>query len=253
MQTQFRELSDSQWQVVQKIIGPQRASKHSARSMVNALLWLVRTGCQWRNLDSRFPPWSAVYYRFRQWQHTGQWARLLAHLVQGERQRQGRSGPPGWCVLDSQSIKTSARIAQGKGLDPYKRIKGRKRHLLVEETGLPLALRLTAASRGDSKAAEPLLSHWAASHGARPVLLVDAVYPHTFVSWAQQTWHWPVDVMSKPAGKGFVAQPRRWVVERSFGWLSWYRRLSVEYEKTVASAEAMLQLAFISILLNRIT
>lgn len=253
MQTRFRELTDSQWQVVQKIIAPQRASKHSPRSMLNAMLWLVRTGTQWRNLPPHFPPWSSVYYHFRRWQVSGQWQALLTQLVQQERQRLGYPPLPTYVVLDSQSVKTAPMIRQAKGFDGFKRIRGRKRHVLVDEAGLPLGLLVSRANQGDSKAAEPLLSALAATSPHRPLLLVDAVYPHTFVSWAAQRLSWPVEVLFKPQAHHFVVVARRWVVERSFGWLSWYRRLSVDHEKTVASAEAMLRLGFIALLLNRIS
>lgn len=252
MQTRFRELTDSQWQVVQKIIGTQRASKHSSRTMLNAILWLLRTGTQWRNLPDHFPPWPSVYYHFRRWQQTAQWPQLLAHLVGQERQRRGYPTQPTYVILDSQSVKTAPMVRQAKGFDGFKRIRGRKRHVLVDELGLPLGLHISRANQGDSKAAEPLLSRLAAHSSHRPLLLVDAVYPHTFVSWAAQTLSWPVEVLLKPKAHHFVVVTRRWVVERSFGWLSWYRRLSVDHEKTVASAEAMLQVGFIAILLNRI-
>ena len=252
MQTRFHELTDSQWQIVQKIIGPQRVSKHSTRIMLNAMLWLLRTGTQWRNLPPHFPPWSSVYYHFRRWQRSGQWQELLAQLVHQERQRLGYPAMPTYWVLDSQSVKTAPMIKQAKGFDGFKRIKGRKRHVLVDEAGLPVDLLISRANQGDSKAAEPLLSRLAATSPHRPRLLVDAVYPHTFVSWAAQQLGWPVEVLLKPQAHHFVVVARRWVVERSFGWLSWYRRLSVDHEKTVASAEAMLRLGFIAILLNRI-
>lgn len=252
MQTRFHELSDSQWQIVQKIVGPQRASKHSMRTILNAIFWLLRTGSQWRNLPPHFPPWPSVYYHFRRWQLTGQWQELLDQLVQQERQRLGYPSEAAYVVLDSQSVKTAPMVKQAKGFDGFKRIRGRKRHVLVDEAGLPLGLRISRANQGDSKAAEPLLRGLAARTQHRPLLLVDAVYPHTFVSWAAQELSWPVEVLFKPQAHHFVVVARRWVVERSFGWLSWYRRLSVDHEKTVASAEAMLRLGFIAILLNRI-
>jgi putative transposase len=253
MQTRFRELSDSHWQIVQKIIGPQRASKHSPRTMLNAMLFLLRTGTQWRNLPPHFPPWPSVYYHFRRWQQTGQWQALLDQLVHYERQRLGYGPVPDYVVLDSQSVKSAPMLKQTKGFDGFKRIRGRKRHVLVDEAGLPLALHIGPANQGDSKAAQPLLSRLAARTPYRPLLLVDAVYPHTFVSWAAEQLAWPVEVLSKPQAHHFVVVARRWVVERSFGWLCWYRRLSVDHEKTVASAEAMLRMAFIGIILNRMT
>ncbi len=253
MQTRFHELSDSQWQIIQKIIGPQRASKHSPRTMFNAMLWLLRTGTQWRNLPPHFPPWTSVYYHFRRWQRTGQWQRLLTRLVGQERQRLGYPALPAYLVLDSQSVKTAPMIQQAKGFDGFKRIRGRKRHLVVDEAGLPVELLISRANQGDSKAAEPLLIQLASRMEHRPRLLVDAVYPHTFVSWAAQALAWPVEVLNKPKARHFVVVARRWVVERSFGWLTWSRRLSVDHEKTVVSAEAMVRLGFIAILLNRIS
>lgn len=253
MPTLRPELPDSHWQLIEKIIGPQRASKHSPRHMMEALFYVVRTGCQWRSLPSQFPPWPSVYYRFRTWQRQGLWPRLLNDLVEGERQRQGYPPAPAYLLLDSQSVKTASFVAESVGFDAYKRVKGRKRHVLTDELGLPVALRIDSAQRGDSKAAEPLLTDLARQTPLRPPILVDEVYPHTFVSWAADQHHWRVELVGKPPGsKGFVVQARRWRIERTFGWLAFFRRLSKDYEKTLLCSLAMLYLAFIQLLLNRI-
>ena len=252
MPTHVSELPDSRWQLIQKMFTSQRHCPHSARRMLEALLWLVRTGSPWRALPACFPPWPSVYYRFRRWQAQGLWPRLLAHLVELERQRQGAPVQTAYLLLDSQSIKTAPFVKESVGFDAHKRIKGRKRHLLTDDLGLPVALRIDSAQRGDSKAAEPLLTALAHVSPQRPPILVDQVYPHTFVSWAADHHHWPVEVVAKPAGvKHFVVQPRRWRIERSFGWLNFFRRLAKDYEKTVICSQAMLQLAFIQLLLNR--
>ena len=255
MEAQFGELTDSQWEIIEKILDDQRARQHSLRMVLNAILWVNRTGLQWRELSKSIYPccWQSVYYYFRKWKLSGVWEQLLDALTVLERKRQEREQTPSLLAVDSQSVKKVAFISQQTGIDGGKWVNGRKRHIAVDTLGLPWAMLVTAAHVSDTIAGchlvdrlqgkVPQLEKIAAVHG----------YRNTFVEHVQLHFGWEVEIRQKPeSAKGFVPEKNRWPVERSFGWLNFRRRLAKEYEKTVESAEAMLQIAFISFLLNRL-
>lgn len=254
MQAQFEELTDSQWEIIEKILDDQRERQHSLRTMMNAILWVNRTGLQWRELaKTLYPCWQSVYYYFRKWRLAGVWEQLNDTLVIKERRRQGREETPSMVVVDSQSIKTVAFVSEETGIDGGKKINGRKRHIAVDTLGLPWAVHVTAANVSDTAAGCELVDRL---HGKVPRLekiAADNAYRTTFTDHVEGKYEWEVEIKQKPeSAKGFVPEKNRWPVERSFGWLNFRRRLAKEYEKTVESAEAMLHIAFISFLLNRI-
>ena len=138
--TQFTELTDSQWEVIKEIVDNGRKRKYCLRIMINAILKVVRTGTQWRNIDGHYPPWESVYYYFRKFQRTGIWDKILRKLVELERLRQNREGTPSHVAVDSQSVKIGSLISIETGLDGGKNVNGRKRHIAVDSLGLPMAL-----------------------------------------------------------------------------------------------------------------
>lgn len=252
MQTGFTELTDSQWQFMEKIIGDKRKRFRPLREIVNAILFINRTGCQWRCLDSRYPPWQTVFYHFSRFQTLGIWEQLLDELVVNERLAMGRKASPSLLAIDSQSVKTVQFVSVAIGVDGGKSVNGRKRTILVDTQGLPLAVKVTAANVSDNEAG---LSALETLKGKVPLLkkiTADAGYKVAFAAGAKALG-WPVEIAQKPESqKGFIPQKNRWQVERSFGWLNFRRRLFREVEKTVESAEAMLQIAFISFIINRL-
>lgn len=254
MQTKFSELTDSQWEVIEKKLEGHRPRKHDLRVIVNAILWITRIGAQWRNLESKYPPWQSVYYYFWTWSKNGLWDDLLSSLVIAERESVGREGYPSRVAIDSQSVKASSFIAEETvGVDGAKKIKGRKRHIVVDSLGLLIAIYISPANVHDSQGGIDLL--WLVEpHSKRLKLIVgDNAYGGEFKDMAKLAYDWNVDTSKKPPSRqGFVPQKGRWQVERSFGWLNFFRRLAKDYEKTAISSKAFVQLAFITIILNRL-
>jgi putative transposase len=255
MNESFQELTDSQWQVIEKILACQRKRWHSLRTICNAILWINRTGIQWRELDKlngKYPPWQTVYYHFRQFKLRGIWEELLDSLIIQERKRQERLETPSLLAIDSQSVKIMQFIEEETGVDGNKRINGRKRSLAVDTLGLPWALAVTAANTSDNEAGRLVVDRLKGKVPRLKVLAADHGYKVSFVEYVQEKG-WRVEIAQKPEStRGFVPEKNRWPVERSFGWLNFRRRLFRDVEKTVESSESMLRIAFISFLINRL-
>jgi transposase len=254
MVTHYNELTDSQWKVIKEFLPVQRKRKYCLRTIVNAIFWILRTGAQWRNLESRFPYWQIVYYYYWQWEQEGIWDRLNAGLNEWERQQQGRAVWPTLVCVDSQSVKTGPFIKQDKGWDGNKKVKGRKRHVLVDSLGLVRGVMVTAANEHDGIQGKMLLQK-IGSYALKGVqkIVVDGSYNGTFFDYATQELGIAVEIGARPESqKGFVPIKWRWVVERTFGWFNYFRRLSKEVEKTAKSAQTMILLANCQIIINRI-
>jgi transposase len=253
MQEKFCHLTDSEWEVIKEIVDNQRKIKHDKRVILNALLWLLTTGSQWRNMESKYPPWQTLYYHFRQWKKRGIIEELLAFLAVRERKKAGKQALPSVVAIDSQSVKIIQFTCQEKGIDGHKKVNGRKRHLAVDGLGIPWAVHLTA-NVADTTAGYALAAKLQGKSSRLHTLKADHGYTDSFVADVKGDYGWSVEIVQKPESvKGFVPAGGRWVVERSYGWLNFKRRLSRDFEKSTESAEAMLQLAFIDTLLKRIT
>jgi transposase len=253
MQLCYQELTDSQWEIIEKLIDSKRKRWHSLRTICNAILWIVYTGSQWRNLESSYPPWQSVYYHFRKWQQTGVWEQLPDALVVRERKRQSREESPSLLAVDSQSVKTVNFVSRETGIDGAKNINGRKRHLAVDTLGLPWAISVTAASVSDTAAGCQLIDQLKGKVPRLKKIAADHGYKAGFTDYVNTTCHWQVEIAQRPESvRGFVPQKNRWPVERSFGWLNFRRRLAKDYEKTTESSQAVLQIAFISLLIQRL-
>ena len=224
------------------------------RRILDAVLYLVKCGCPWRYLPSDFPAWKTVYHVFRQWIHNHQWAALNDALRTLVRHAQGKRSRPTAAILDSQSVK-SAGHGGPVGYDPGKRIKGRKRHLLVDTLGLVLGVALTPASTTERDGAQVVLGRVLGWFTWLRILWVDGGYTgETFAHWVKELRpKLAVEVVKRSeATVGFKVLPRRWVVERTFGWLMHQRRLVRDYETTETSAEAWIFIAMIRIQLRRL-
>lgn len=254
METQFKELTDSQWEVIKEYLPVQRKRKHDLRAVVNAILHLLRTGEQWRNLCGSPVPWRSVYYYFSKWKVDGTLERLNSGLNQKERKRQGKRATPSTVCIDSQSIKVAPFINQDKGIDGNKKVNGRKRHILVDTLGLTWAVVVHAADLADGTQAHLLVDHLLGYLPRLQKILVDQAYKIAFVDWVENNVAGlEVELSSKPPStKGFVPVKWRWVNERTFAWLNFFRRHSKDYEKTVESSEAWILWANCQIILNRL-
>lgn len=246
------ELTDSQWQLIEKIVDDQRQRGHSLRMIINAILSINRTGVQWRELDSKYPPWQTVYYHFRQFKLRGLWEHILDNLVLKERVRQQREATPSLLAIDSQSVKIMQFIQEQTGIDGNKKINGRKRSIAVDRLGLPWSLAVTSADTSDNEAGRLVIERLKGKVPRLKVIAADHGYKVSFIQHVEKEYGWRVEIVQKPeSSAGFVPEKNRWPVERSFGWLNFRRRLFRDVEKTIESAESMLQIAFISIIINR--
>lgn len=220
--------------------------------VVNALLLLNRTGTQWRNIDSKYRhKLPIIQYYFYTWQKKGIWEQVLLVLVKEARLLAEQATSPSRVAIDSQSVKSVPFVSDNRGVDGNKQINGRKRHLVVDKLGLPLAIGVSAAHCHDGIEGIELL--WKLEPFDRLTLIcADKAYRGEFTA-AAELYGWKVNIEQKPeSSEGFVPQKGRWQVERSFSWLNAYRRLSKDYEKTVASAINFIQLAFVNIILAKI-
>lgn len=253
MREKITSLTDSQWQFVEKHLKDNRKRKHSRRIVFDAILWLNSTGSQWRNLRG-FPfVWQVAYYYFRKWQKEGLFFKILRSVVIEERKRQGREAQPSVVATDSQSVKKGMFIHFETGIDGNKKVNGRKRHLIVDVLGLPLAIGVSAANRYDGNEGVKLLPTLQKATSRLELIRVDNTYKGEFVQMAEKEYSWRVEFGQKPESvTGFVPQKGRWQIERSFAWLNPFRRLDKDHEKTIDSSVSFISLAFISILLGRI-
>jgi putative transposase len=222
------------------------------RQVLNAILYILVTGAQWRMLPKDYPNWKSVYHYFRIWRDDGTWQRIHDTLRAEVRRKAGRHKHPTAGCLDSQSVKTTS-IGGVRGFDAGKNVKGRKRHILVDTLGLLLAVMVTAASVSDAAGARLLFARLGGACKKLGRIWVDGTYRGKLLDWViEHCWFVLQPVLRRDDVKGFVVLPRRWVVERTLAWLTQCRRLSKDYEVLPASSEAMIYLAMTRLMLRRL-
>ncbi len=249
------DLSDEQWKLLETMLPPpeQFGRKRSVnlRSVFNALCYVARSGCQWRMLPKEYPKWQTVYYYFSRWRESECLVALNDRLRQKLRLASGRQSDASAAILDSQSVKTDEQAAS-RGYDAGKKVKGRKRHILVDTLGLLLTAKVLTADIQDRDAARMLFTQIKDRMPRLRLIWADGGYRGKLILWVAAHCLWILEIVKRNDYlKKFVPLPKRWIVERTFSWLNRNRRLSKDYERKIESAEAWLYLSMSILMLKR--
>jgi transposase len=251
------DMTDAEWRLIaRKLPGRRRLGrprKVDLRKVVEAVMFILSTGCQWRALPREFPPYSTVQGYFYAWRDTGRWHRIVRALVRQARRKLGRKPTPTAAVIDSQSASTT-QAGGPRGFDPGKRVHGRKRHIVTDTNGLLLAVHVHPANVQDVHGAVPLLERVRDRFPKLRHVFADRVYRgKQLVDALAHCGPWTIDIIQRPPGvKGFQLLPRRWVVERTFAWFGRCRRLARDFEGSASTEVAWLLVAHLRLLTRRL-
>lgn len=257
------DVTDEEWEEIKPLIPLPKSGKGKRgrppamdrRSLINAIFYMVRSGCAWRLLPSDFGPWSTVYGCHRRWSQDGTWTLVHDTLRDWVRKAADRNAAPTAAIIDSQSVKTPDQAGE-RGYDAGKKVSGRKRHVAVDTLGMLLAVMITPASVQDRDAAKSLIKGLVETYGRLQLIWADAGYLGKLVQWVKQLRPYGklrLEIVRRcDRVKGFKVQPKRWIVERTFGWLYKSRRLCRDYEVRTDHSAAMIRLCMIRIMLKRL-
>lgn len=248
------DITESQWEIIEKIIDSKpRKRKYFMGHVFNAVLYVVKGGIQWRMIPKDLVPWETAYYYFRKWKMNGLIDELHDFLVGKVRLKKGKSLQPSAGIIDSQSAKSSNMCRGGIGYDGGKKVKGKKRHIVVDTLGLLLTVVVHAANIHDSVGAKQTLEALKDKYlSGIKTIFADSGYRGGLADWAKTALGFKIEIVKRTEGQKFKILPKRWIVERTFAWLSFHRRLSKDYERLDETAVAHVQLAMIRLMLNKI-
>lgn len=257
-QTYPTDLKDQEWLFLEPILPPSgtrgRPQEWPLREVLCAIFYILQAGCAWRLLPHDLPPWQTVYYHFRKWQRDGTWEKCNHILGERIRKAAGREETPSAAIMDSQAVKGTS-VKGTRGYDAGKKVKGRKRHIIVDTLGLLLLVVVTSCAVQDRDGAKTVLERLKACYSLPRLRLIwaDGGYRGKLIEWVQQKYGWVLEiVLRRDSAVGFEVQPKRWIVERTFAWLNNYRRLSKEYEVLEGTSESFIYVAMAHIMVRKL-
>ena len=251
MTTYPSNISDSQWAIISIFFDIERSRKYDLREVINAILYLVKTGCQWRMLPGDFPHWKIVYYYFSSWKKKEIWEDIHNLLVEKVRKSASKNEEPSVGIIDAQSVKNTLVSSENKGFDAGKKIKGIKRHIIVDTLGLILAVVIQSASVQDRDGAEHVIEKMKENWLKIIKIFADGGYAGKLIEKIKRTFDIDVEIIKRVELHTFKILPKRWIVERTFAWIDTNRRNSKNYERLNQTSVAMVHLSAIRIMLNR--